>query len=246
MKTIVIILAGGIGRRFLSDAPKQFSLINDKPILAYTIEKFNSLEEVDEILVVSHRSFVQNVRDIVEKYSFEKVLYVVEGGERRFDSVFAALKIYGESEESGVLVHDGVRPLISHNLIKKCISSLKEYPACVPLLQATNTLLKVENEKVVGYVEREGLYNAQTPQCFLLSVLREAYAKAFLDETKISFTDDCSVVSHYLPNVEIKMIEGEAENVKLTLNSDLKYIEFLMRKKGGAGGCLAQKKKIGI
>ena len=229
MKNIAIILAGGSGKRFLPDMPKLFYPINKKPLLFYTIEKFDSLGEIDEIVVATSANYLQNVKEMVEKYDFNKVKNVVQGGNERFHSVYACLKVYENSAEANVLIHDGVRPLVSHELIKRCLSSLANNKACVPLTKEKNTVFQVENERIVRSIDRNTLYCAQTPQCFRLSLIKKAYDEAIKAKDDM-FTDDCSVLRKFLTDIEIKVVLGDEENIKITFLQDAEYMEFILEK----------------
>ena len=225
MKTIAIILAGGKGSRFSEKEIKQLTLIKGRPLLAYTIEKFQNSSYVDEISVVANKDIFEDIEHLVKEEKFEKVKNIVEGGKTRTLSVYSAIKLY--NEEKKILIHDGVRPLVKDEVIASCVKALDIYKACAVATKTTDTIFELENGKIKNIPKRSVLYNAQTPQCFLLSTLKEAYAKAISLED-VSFSDDCSLVLKYCPNIEIYIVEGNKENIKLTFPSDVFYLNELL------------------
>ena len=225
METIAVILAGGKGNRFSEKEIKQLVNIKGKPILAYTIEKFQSSPTIDEICVVANKDIKEQIKTFVEKEGFSKVKHIVEGGKTRSLSTYSAIKLY--KEEKKVLIHDGVRPLISQKVIDSCVNVLDRYEACTVATKTIDTIFVVENGKIQDIPDRNKLYNAQTPQCFLLSILKRAYEKAISLED-INFSDDCSLVIKYCPNTSIHIIEGNKENIKLTFPNDVFYINELL------------------
>ncbi len=225
METIAVILAGGRGSRFSQNEIKQLVKIKGRPILSYTIECFQISSYIDEICVVANKDIIEDIRQLVKLENFSKVKHIIEGGKVRSLSTYSALKIYEGKKK--VLIHDGVRPLVSQEVIKSCVLALENHVACAVATKTTDTIFLAENGKIKNIPNRDFLYNAQTPQCFLLSTLKDAYQKAFsLDDT--NFSDDCSLVMKYCTYIDIYVIEGNRENIKLTLPNDIFYLNQLL------------------
>ena len=227
MKAVAIILSAGSGSRFSKHQPKQFFNIKGHPLLFYTIKAFHSSPCIDEIVVVSHGSYIEDVKTLVKTAHFDKVLHVVEGGQQRCDSTYQGLKLYDETSERKILIHDGARPLIDCEQIQNCVQALDSYPACAVAIEATDTIFEVEDERIKSVPDRKLLYLGQTPQCFHLSVIKRAYKMA-KENGDISFSDDCGLVKKYLPDTEIHIIKGKRENIKLTFPNDAKYLELFL------------------
>ena len=227
MKTVAIILAGGSGKRFSKEKVKQFVKIKGRPLLSYTIEKFQLSPYIDEISIVSSKATFQDVKNIIESGKYTKVKHIIEGGTERFNSVYNALEKYKTSCVK-IFIHDGVRPLISEKIIKKCFETLDKVKACVVVVPTVDTIYEVKDGIIKNIPDRNMLYHAQTPQCFYSDIICEAYNLAMENEDK-SFFDDVGVLKKYFPNIDIKMVEGEYENIKLTYKKDLLYFNALLK-----------------
>jgi hypothetical protein len=225
MKVIAVILAGGKGSRFSEKEIKQLTRIKGKPLLCYTIEKFQTSSYVDEICVVANKDIIEDVKQLVRIEDFNKVKYVIEGGKTRSLSVYCAIKLY--DGEKKILIHDGVRPLVSQEVIASCVKALDYHRALAVATKTTDTIFELENGKIKNIPNRNVLFNAQTPQCFLLSILKKAYDKA-LSFGELDFSDDCSLIMKYCTDIDIYVIEGNKENVKLTFPSDVSYLSELL------------------
>ena len=230
MKTVAIILSGGEGRRFSNKLPKQFVLIEGKPILFYTIEKFHTMEEIDEIVIVSHRDFVDYVKWIVSTGEFSKVRCVIEGGKERKDSTYNALTILSEDDCEKVLIHDAVRPFVAKSVIRKCIATLDSHTACAVAVPATDTVFELDDEKIACIPNRKRMYLAQTPQGFHLSLIKKAYKKLMQETEAHFFSDDCGIFMHYLEK-DVRIVEGNRENIKLTYPQDEMYLKEIFKEK---------------
>ncbi len=218
MKTIAIILAGGIGSRFQSESPKQFALIEGEPIFVRSIAVFEQHPLVDEIIVVVNPQYKQEFQKILKDYSFVKIKHLVQGGKERSDSSLNALKKI--DSEAKVLLHDAVRPFVSPQIITDVILALDTEKAVNVGVAATDTLLELEGNYIKRVPVRENLRHGQTPQGFWASVIKTAYCRALEDEA-FAATDDCSVVHRYMPEVPVYVVKGEPTNKKITFPSDL-------------------------
>ncbi len=225
MKKIAIILSAGKGKRMHSDISKQYITVFDKPILYYTLRAFQH-SEIDEMIVVCGGSDIEYVKyDIVKKYDFTKVTQIVEGGQERYDSVIAGLKLV--EDEDYVLVHDGARPLIKPQEINEMIQELEQSPACIMGMPVKDTIkLQDENGFVASTPRRSDVWQVQTPQAFQASILKKAYQK-MKSEQDTSITDDSMAVEKYT-DVKIKLVRGSYENIKVTTPEDLVVMEGIL------------------
>jgi len=231
MYTSVIILAAGQGKRMNAHKNKQFLKVFGKAILLYTLEAFQKVDEIDEIIFVVNKKENNEIkRNIVDPF-LEKSginLKLVVGGKERYDSVYNGLKVLN-GQCRYVLVHDGARPLVSKEEIISVLDGLNESKACVLGVKAKNTF-KLVNKS--GYVEntlsRERLYSILTPQGFHKSVIKEAYDRGIKNAAGI--TDDGMMVEQYTDYM-VKIIEGTYENIKITTPEDLLLMEGFLRKK---------------
>ncbi|WP_218125682.1 bifunctional cytidylyltransferase/SDR family oxidoreductase [Sinosporangium album] len=227
-----MILAGGVGQRVGSSTPKQLIEIAGRPILEHTLALFDAAPEIDEIVVLMAPGFTGDVEALVERGGYRKVRRVVEGGASRTESTWRALQALGP-QECDVLLHDAVRPLLEPRIITECVEALKTYSAVDVAIPSSDTILVAEpgprGELIKDVPERSRLRRVQTPQCFRLSVIREAYERAFADPDfdKRPPTDDCGVVLRYLPDVPIYIVPGSEHNMKVTHPVDIHIAEKL-------------------
>lgn len=228
MKNVAIILAGGAGHRLGEKLPKQFLEINNKTVLAHTIEKFNSHPAIDEITVVIHKDYIETTRNIIHQEGFDKVRHIVPGGKERYHSTLAALSCY-PTPGINLLIHDAARLLVSPRIIDYTIEALKTCSACTTAIPATDTILQCDQTKgfIQAILDRSMLFQVQTPQGFHSEILQEAY-KIALTDPNFHCTDDCGVIQRYLPHVPIKIVPGESTNIKLTYKEDIPVIENIL------------------
>ena len=210
MKTTALIVAGGSGIRFNDKTPKQFLLIDNKPVLMYTIERFCQL---DNIYVVIPKSHFDHWQHLCESNNFNVKHILVEGGENRFDSVKNGLKKIANTDI--VLIHDGVRPCVSKQLINNLINNVEQGLGVIPTLPLTESIRFIENNKSKN-VLRENYLSVQTPQCFKYKEINKAYSQDYCD----SYTDDASVFEAF--GNKIITVDGENQNIKITFTADLK------------------------
>lgn len=217
---IAVVLAGGSGTRLGSALPKQFLEVEGKPIIAYTIEAFQKNPRIDEMVIVSRAENVDLMWDIVHRFHYEKVSRVLLGGKERYDSSLAAIAAYDHPDDV-LLLHDGVRPLVSQRVIDRCLDAMVNYNAVGVAVKTTDTIVEVDHLGcIVATPPRSRLRNMQTPQCFRLGVIRKAYEVALRDPAFVT-TDDCGVVAKYLPEEPVFIVEGEPTNIKVTYKEDL-------------------------
>ncbi len=219
MIKVAIIVAGGSGIRMGTLIPKQFLLLKGRPVLMHTIKKFNDSGIFDQIIVVLPKSQITTWEKLLTEYSFAIPHQVVPGGTSRFESVKNGLNVVKE-RDGQVAIHDGVRPLVSIDLIQKCMNELSTATNCTPSIVISDSVRKVsEDENEI--VDRNLLRSIQTPQCFRLDLIQNAYRLGDSDST-----DDASVFEK--SGQKVHLIEGEKINIKITVVSDLLIAETLM------------------
>lgn len=223
MKNIAIILAGGSGRRMGGALPKQFLEVNNRTILEYTIDNFERAECIDEIAIVTHPDYVDKMQQIISSNPWKKVTQVLLGGKERTDSTLSALHAY-TNEDDRLLIHDGVRPMVSQQIIQNVCSALSEYDVVNLAIPAVDTIIEVKDGVMVAAPRRDLLRQVQTPQGFKRQTLALAYEKALADPNFIA-TDDCGVVFKYHPASPIKIVDGETSNIKITYKEDLEILK---------------------
>ena len=215
MKRVALIVAGGKGLRMNSDTPKQFLLLKGTPVLMHTLEKFSNLDEVILVLPKYQMPFWEELCTI---HNFTIPHTITEGGETRFHSVKNGLEKINEN--SLVAIHDGVRPLVSKNLISNLISEVREGIGIIPVIPVKDSIRKVDVKRST-HVDRTSLYRVQTPQCFLSADIKNAYTQEYSQK----FTDDASVLESN--GGKIVTILGEEKNLKITTEEDLKIASIL-------------------
>ena len=226
MKNIALILASGSGSRCDLDYPKQFVEIDGKTILELSIDVFEHNSLVDEIIIVTNLDYLSKVSAMTEKYS--KVSKVVAGGKTRRESSYnGVFSIY--EDEANVLIHDAARPLVTDKIITDCIFALNEYKAVCTAINSTDTIFLVDGEEnITDIPKRTYCRRAQTPQCFKLSLIKEAHDCAKTD-INCSVTDDCGLILEYT-NENIHIVEGDEDNIKITYKDDIDFIRTRLRK----------------
>jgi len=219
MKKIALIVAGGKGSRMNNDIPKQFLLLKNKPVLYYTLKAFTDAYENIEIILVLPEEHISKGQEIIDGYFNHSRIRITAGGRTRFHSVQNGLALI--NEESIIFVHDGVRCLITSDLIKKCYETAVENGNAVPAVECGDSvrLLTATGNKIV---DRNKVKLIQTPQTFHSKILLPAYKIDYKDK----FTDEASVVEAY--GLTINLIEGEKNNIKITTPADLHLAGILL------------------
>lgn len=229
---IAVIFAGGVGKRMNSKVkPKQFLLIRGKPIIVHTLEVFEKHEEIDAIVVACVRDWIGHLKTLVDQYHLLKVKAIVEGGKTGQLSIYHGLTAAeqlskGQSEDTIVLIHDGVRPLIHKKIITENIQSVKKNGSAVTTVTVQETILVVnENNKIVAVPERVNSRLARAPQSFFLKDILCAHKRALL-EGKNDYIDSCTLMQHY--KYPLFLVDGPKENIKITTPEDFYTMRALL------------------
>ena len=218
MKGSVIITAGGIGKRMGTDLPKQFLEIQGKPILLHCLEKFHSFDSTLEIIITLPADWMSYWTELLKTFHCEIPHRVSTGGQERFHSIQMALS---QCTGDFIMVHDGVRPLVSHETIQRCIEGLAHSESVIPVL-AVKDSLRALTTTGSEMVDRNAYKLVHTPQCFNATLLKKAYQTSFQE----GMTDDASVVGLIGP--EPFLVKSNEENIKITTSSDLAIAAALL------------------
>ena len=222
---IAIVLAGGTGSRMSLDMPKQFAVVKGKPIMAYTLSVFQNSPLVDSIYLVSHKEYFEQSKSIIEQYNITKVRDIIEGGQTRQESVFNALKQMDAKDDDIILIHDCARPLVDEQIIKDNIEQCKLHEAVETAVKAVDTTIEVSEEQFENSLNRDKLYQVQTPQTFKYKLIKEAHENAIKNKLA-NITDDAQLVAKLGHKVFI--VNGKKTNLKVTTDEDLKILEALL------------------
>ena len=230
IRNIAIVLAGGVGSRLGLSTPKQFFKVAGKMVIEHTIDTFERNPHIDEIAIVSNPVYVPDVENIVLRNGWKKVKKILKGGKERYDSSLSAIHAYEGGEEVNLVFHDAVRPLVSQRIIDNVCEALNTYQAIDVTVPAVDTIIEADGDHIAAIPDRSRLQRGQTPQAFRLSVISEAYKRAFNDPD-FKVTDDCGVVRTYLPEEPIFVVRGEESNMKLTYREDTYMMDKLFQLK---------------
>lgn len=232
MKTTAIVLAGGSGKRMNSMVKKQFLMLKDKPLLYYSLKAFEDSFIDSVILVASGEDMEYCRKEIVQKYHFNKVEKIVEGGKERYHSVING--VMAASVCDYIFIHDGARPFITGSILERLFEEVKISKACVAGMPVKDTIKIADSQ---GYIEttpkRDLVWMIQTPQVFSYELIYRAYDILQKEETRllkegISITDDAMVVETLLGE-KVKLVEGSYRNIKITTPEDLSVAEGFLQ-----------------
>lgn len=231
-----VIFAGGVGRRMKSESiPKQFLKIQDKPIIAYTIEHFENHDEIDAICVVMVEDWLEHTREIIKEYGFTKIKWLVPGGKSALESQYNGLLAVagcGLEQQDIVLIHDGVRPLIDRQVISNCIRGVKAHGSAVTVAPAIETIIQVDDDNMIWQtIPRDACQLARAPQAFYAMDILRVHERS-IHEQFHTFIDSTSMMLHY--GYKIHTVEGPSENIKITTPADYYVCKALLEAKGQA------------
>lgn len=229
MKVYAIIVAAGDGKRMGSKVKKPYLELLGRPLLFYALKNIIDSPLITGIVLVVGNGLVDYCQhEVVEAYGLvDSILSVVEGGVERQDSVYHGLKALPKDTEM-VMIHDGVRPFVSCKIIKETIAAASKYGAAITGVKVKDTIKMVdESHRVMQTVNRNGLWAVQTPQVFKANLLKDCYNKAM--NKGFYGTDDASIVEW--AGFDVKIVEGEYENIKITTPFDMMMAEAMIKKK---------------
>jgi 2-C-methyl-D-erythritol 4-phosphate cytidylyltransferase len=220
MRKYIIIVAGGAGSRMKSTLPKQFIQLCGTPILMHTIENFYQFDPTLTIILVLPADQFEYWGGLCQKHHFHTTHQVIAGGETRFHSVKNALNII--DGEGLVAIHDGVRPLVSHETIARCFETAAKYGNATPCIAVHETVRQIKSS-TNEMIDRSSLKLIQTPQVFSCQLIKKAFEQPY----EPGFTDDASVLER--TGETIRLVEGNRENIKVTEPLDLIVAEAILR-----------------
>ena len=232
--TTAIVLAAGQGKRMQSKVHKQYLLIQDKPVLYYSLQAFESSFIDDIVLVVGKDEEEYCQKEIIEKYGFTKIRIVVAGGKERYHSVANGIKAISWQCDY-IFIHDGARPFINEEILLRVYEQVKKSKACVVGMPVKDTV-KIADE--AGFVEstpnRARVWQIQTPQVFEAQLITEAYERLLTEGVQlmaegVAITDDAMVVE-YFTKLPVKLVEGSYQNIKITTPEDLEIAGVFIKK----------------
>lgn len=228
---IAVVFAGGVGRRMNSKVkPKQFLTIHGKEIIIHTLELFEYHPDIDAIIISCVEDWIPFLEQLLNKYDIKKVKAVVPGGKSGQESIYnglvAAEKVANKLEQNIVLIHDGVRPLITEDTISDNLKSVKKNGSAITSVTVKETVLVVEEDGSIDYIpKREDSRLARAPQSFWLEDILNAHRKA-IEDHKFDFIDSCSMMKHY--GKKLFLVDGPQENIKITTPEDFYTMRALL------------------
>ena len=228
MKNYVILLAGGIGKRMGADVPKQFIEVNGKPIIVHTIEKFQQRSDIEKLVVVCVKDWINYVKELINKYSLTKVAWITEGGETGHDSIRNGVFYLKDKVDSDdyVIIHDAVRPILPQKAIDEVLRVAHEKgnasssTVCHPPIVYTE-----DHESGITDVDRDRVMLTASPQAYKYSLALKCYEKAE-EENKHNFTFTSSLLIHY--GERVYFAKGTTSNIKITKKEDIALFEALL------------------
>lgn len=224
MSSVVIIPAGGTGKRLGSEIPKQFIKLRNKEIIIHTLEVFEKSPDIDEIVIASHPDWIDYLQELIEKHQISKVKEIVPGGNERQDSVRNALQSETAMLAEIIFVHDAVRPFLSLELISELKHQTALHGSAIPFVLPKNTIKSIENNFTSKTLNRNELCEVHTPQVFKRELLQKAFDYAY--SHNYYGTDSSSLLE--LIGEKSKLILDSYDNFKITTALDLKIAEIIL------------------
>lgn len=228
---IAIIIAGGIGARTGQQVPKQFIHVLDKPIIIYTLEKFQKSSEIDAIEVVCLTGWEEILRAYALQYGIAKLKWIVPGGTSSQESIYQGLiKLQNEcGEDDIVVVHDGIRPMVEEWILKSCIESCKKNGNGITALPVYEQVFRAEDEeKTNSYIPREQLRILQTPQAYKYGMILNAYREGFSKNIGLHASSYANTLMADL-GYPLYFSEGSTKNIKITTKDDVEIFKAMLR-----------------
>ena len=237
-----IVLAAGNGSRMKSDVAKQYMSLCGKPLIWYALHAIEKSSVIDDCILVTGAEDISYVRDeIVARYGFHKVDTVVAGGKERYDSVYQALRVIADGEmkvpnkDGYVFIHDGARPFLTEEILRRCYEEVQLSRACVAGMPVKDTIKIADSLGFAAQTpDRSLIWQIQTPQVFEAPLIIDAYRELMAKKDRLStegitITDDAMVVERFI-GVPVKLVQGSYENIKITTPDDMAAAEvFIIR-----------------
>ncbi len=226
-----VILAGGVGSRMGLDCPKQFLMVQDKPIISYCLDIFQKHRDIDNIVVVVSPQWQEFVEEHNEKYGVDKIRGYAPAGESRQHSIYNGLKRVAENcpDTDIVIIHDAARPLVSDEIISECIKGAEEHDGAMPVITVKDTLYQSKDgEQIDCLLKRSELFAGQAPESFRFKRYYQIHNE--VTDEEIANTAGSSEIA-YRHGMDIRMVKGSERNLKITTIEDLETFETIL--KGG-------------
>lgn len=227
-----LILAGGVGQRMRSSGmPKQFLEIFGKPIVVYTLEKFERCEEIDETIVACNAAWIDYLKDLVKKFNLKKVKAVISGGKDRQDSILNGMKCIqecGAVDDDVIVIHDGVRPLVQESILSENIRIASKYGSAMTVHPVIESVVITSNDEAgfEDFKKRDDTCSLTAPQTFKLKTLMDAYAEIKSKDAPIPLLDSALIFT-YLGN-DIHIIRESNQNIKITTPEDYYILKAML------------------
>lgn len=234
-----VVLAGGRGKRMGTTLAKQYLMIHDRPVLWYSLDVFEKSEWIDDVILVTGKGQIPYCRqEVVDKYNFQKIRAVVEGGAERYHSVWEGLRVLEQAgwKDGYIFIHDGARPFISEEILERAYEEVCKSRACAVGMPVKDTVkIADENGCIHMTPKRSLVWQIQTPQVFAADVIIPAYREMLQKEKElleqgIQITDDAMVVENVC-GCAVRLVEGSYDNIKITTPEDLDLAEVLVGKR---------------
>lgn len=227
------ILAGGQGTRMGNvPMPKQFLLLNDKPIIVHTIEKFVLNPKFNKIIIASPKEWINYTKDVLKKFELDfPSVFVIEGGSERNDTIMSIIDFINQKDEIDeddvLLTHDAVRPFLTHRIIEENIEMGSKHGSVDTVIEAVDTIVESEDSEFISDIpKRDIMYQGQTPQTFHIKTLQNLY-NGLSDDEKNILTDACKIFS--MKGEKVKLVKGEIFNIKITTPYDLNVANSIIK-----------------
>ena len=224
-----IILAGGVGSRMGVDRPKQFLMVQDKPIISYCLDIFQNHDEIDSVVVVVSEQWQDFVEEYAAKYGVTKIKGYAPAGKSRQHSIYNGLKCIDENvpDTDIVIVHDAARPLVSDQIISDCIKGATDYDGAMPVISVKDTVYQSKDGEEIGcLLKRSELFAGQAPESFKFRKYYDIHNQ--VTDEEIGATAGSSEIA-YRHGMEIRMVKGSERNLKITTIEDLETFETILK-----------------
>lgn len=221
-----VIVAAGNAQRMGAD--KVMLELGCMPVLARTLLAFQNCDKIDEIIVVTRMEKVEEVASLCKKYGVTKAGKVIRGGKTRMESALAGVSEV-RSNAKLIAIHDGARPFVTDEVIRRTVDAAAAYMSAVPVIRSTDTLKTIDEDGlIIGSVDREHTVRVQTPQVFNANLIKGALTKAVSDG--LTLTDDCSAIE--IMGIKTHTVDGDEDNIKLTTPRDIQLGELILKTRG--------------